>query len=176
MAHRSRSKNDQSDWKELWSGRTDTDARLPSIIEKEVRERLLLLDGGESLLDFGCGTGEILIHIAPHYPRVIGADISLSMLEQARLKFQQGACQDIRLLCADEQSLWTKIDESFDRITSTQVVQHMDPEQVDHFITQAADHLNTGGRIVLFDMVHPHYLTFHKLGLLFPEYRPAHLS
>jgi cyclopropane-fatty-acyl-phospholipid synthase len=169
-------KADQPDWKQWWSDKTDAGARSESNIQKQARERLDLLDGGESLLDFGCGTAELLIHYAPHYARVIGADYSESMLAQARLRIQEGPYQHVRLLHADERSIWSAIDESFDRITSTQVIQHMDPEQVDFFIAHAAQYLNPGGKIALFDIIDPRLTTLRNLGFFHPENRLPQLS
>ena len=41
---------------------------------KEAKEKLLHLNGGSSILDFGAG--ELLIYFVPNYEKVIGADFS----------------------------------------------------------------------------------------------------
>lgn len=51
--------------------------------------------GARSLLDVGCGTGIHLSHLAEHYPRIAGVDVSEAMLAEARasypnLDFHQG--------------------------------------------------------------------------------------
>jgi len=61
--------------------------------------------GARSLLDVACGTGLHLTHLAAHYPRVAGVDVSEPMLVEARLAapgipFQQG---DMRTFDLGEQ-------------------------------------------------------------------------
>jgi SAM-dependent methyltransferase len=43
--------------------------------------------GARSLLDVGCGTGMHLSHLAGHYPRAAGVDVSDAMLDEARTSF-----------------------------------------------------------------------------------------
>lgn len=45
--------------------------------------------GARSLLDVACGTGVHLSHLAGHYPRVAGIDVSEPMLDEARGSFPQ---------------------------------------------------------------------------------------
>ncbi|MFI5046717.1 MAG: class I SAM-dependent methyltransferase [Acidimicrobiia bacterium] len=45
--------------------------------------------GARSVLDVGCGTGVHLSHLASHYARVAGVDVSAAMLDQARVSFPQ---------------------------------------------------------------------------------------
>ena len=61
--------------------------------------------GARSLLDVACGTGLHLSHLAAHYPRVTGVDVSEAMLAEARVAapgvpFSQG---DMRTFDLGEQ-------------------------------------------------------------------------
>src|SRR5665647_3613459 len=77
-------------------------------LSKEAKEKLLHLDGGTSLLDFGCGAGELLIYYAPNYEMVVGADFSSSMLDEARKKIMAKNYENVCLIKADEKAVWNE--------------------------------------------------------------------
>ena len=62
------------------------------------------LDVGDSLLDVGCGAGDLTVALAEHYPRaqMIGIDASPSQIEQARrhghpgIRFEKRRVQDLQ--------------------------------------------------------------------------------
>src|SRR5262245_6348563 len=64
------------------------------------------LDGAERVLDLGCGTGHLTAALAARLPRgrVVGADISASMLEQAAPWLREHAPQ-VRLIRASGAAL-----------------------------------------------------------------------
>ncbi|TSC68151.1 MAG: methyltransferase type 12 [Parcubacteria group bacterium Gr01-1014_56] len=53
------------------------------------------LDGKGSLLDLGCGTGEITVPLSLHFEKVIGLDPSPDMLEEARERAQKAQAENI---------------------------------------------------------------------------------
>jgi SAM-dependent methyltransferase len=73
---------------------------------KETITKLLALARGGSVLDAGCGTGELARRLAPRVGRVDAVDISPAMLEQARalpgadasnIRWLHGRVEDARL-------------------------------------------------------------------------------
>ncbi|MGA9189793.1 MAG: class I SAM-dependent methyltransferase, partial [Methanosarcina sp.] len=60
-------KKSKFSWSEYFSDKKDGGHRhsTEEFLSKEAKEKLLHLDGGTSLLDFGCGAGELLIYYAP---------------------------------------------------------------------------------------------------------------
>lgn len=131
---------------------------------KEAMEKLFHLRGGKSLLDFGCGAGELLIYYVPDYERVVGVDISSSILLEAEKKIWEQNYKNVDLILADEETVWDRLNVSFDRITATAVVQYLTPEQIDAFIHNASDYLNEGGKIVFFDIIDPRIYSLWKIG------------
>lgn len=131
---------------------------------KEAKEKLLHLNGGSSILDFGCGAGELLIYFAPNYERVVGADFSSSMLDEANRKVTENSYKNVCLIKADERTLWNELDAPFDRITATEVLQYLTFEQIDNFIANASGYLNTNGKIAFFDIIEPKSYVLWKIG------------
>lgn len=93
----------------------------------QVMERLEL-NGGETVLDAGCGTGRLTKRLAERLPdgRVIGVDASKSMLDRAR----EHLGDDAQLIRADLVGL--ELDESVDAVYSSAVF-HWIPDHVGLF-------------------------------------------
>jgi ubiquinone/menaquinone biosynthesis C-methylase UbiE len=58
--------------------------------DRYAQEILGFLSGSKSVVDAGCGSGEILLRIAPLFMKVWALDYSKSMLEKAREKLTAG--------------------------------------------------------------------------------------
>ncbi|HIH74450.1 MAG TPA: class I SAM-dependent methyltransferase [Methanosarcina sp.] len=159
--------NPKSVWEEFFADKRSGGHRSSSdeFISKEAREKLFHLNGGKTLLDFGCGAGELLVHYAPEYERLIGADFSASMLDEASERITRKGHENITLILADDKAVWEKLDSSFDRITAAGVIQYLTYEEIDNFICNASKHLNKGGKIVLFDILNPYLYPLWKIGL-----------
>lgn len=133
-------------------------------LSKEAREKLYHLNGGKTLLDFGCGAGELLVYYSLEYEKLVGADFSASMLEEAGKRLRERKCENTTLILADDKTVWEKLDSSFDRITAAGVIQYLTDEEVDSFIANASRHLNKGGKIVLFDLLDSRLYPLWKIG------------
>ncbi len=124
------------------------------------------MSGGNSLLDFGCGSADLLAYYAPKYSIVIGVDFSNNMLNNARIRLNSFGYDNVQLVQADDINVWERVHESFDRITAGQVVQYFKLEQLDRFINGASKRLNPGGKIILFDIIDPRIYFLVKIGVL----------
>lgn len=156
----------KSVWEEFFAGKRSGGHRSSAeeFISREAREKLFHLDGGKTLLDFGCGAGELLVYYALEYERLVGADFSASMLDEAGKRIRDRKCENIALIIADDKTVWEKLDFSFDRITAAGVIQYLTDEEVDNFISHASGYLNKGGKIVLFDLLDPRLYPLWKIG------------
>ncbi|HEY3527622.1 MAG TPA: methyltransferase domain-containing protein [Nocardioides sp.] len=74
-------------------------------------------------LDFGCGTGRLAIPLAARCHRVVGVDISESMLAEARRNAQSRGFTNIDFVKSDNEL--TAITGTFDFVHSFIVFQHM---------------------------------------------------
>ncbi|MDR7665276.1 methyltransferase domain-containing protein [Methanosarcina sp. Z-7115] len=159
-------KKSKFSWNEYFSDKKDGGHRhsTEEFLNKEAKEKLLHLDGGTSLLDFGCGAGELLIYYAPCYEMVVGVDFSPSMLDEARRKVAVNKYDNVCLIKADDKTVWNEVSSLFDRITTTEVLQYLTFEQIDSFIETASKYLNNDGKIVFFDIIEPRSYVLWKIG------------
>lgn len=153
-------------WEEYFSTKKRGGHRYSTeeFLSKEASEKLFHLNGGKTLLDFGCGAGELLVYYMPNYEIVVGADFSNSMLQEAEKRINQKNYKNIQFILADDKTIWNKVDLTFDRITTAQVIQYLKPEQIDAFIYNASNYLNDGGKIVFFDIIDPRLYPLWKYG------------
>lgn len=154
-------------WVEFFANRRDGGHRSSAeeFISDEAKEKLFHLDGGKTLLDFGCGAGELLVYYAPEYEKMVGVDFSASMLDEASKRIRERKCENISLIQADDKSVWEKLDSSFDRITAAGVIQYLTYQEIDSFIFNSSNYLNKEGKIVLFDILDPRLYPLWKMGL-----------
>lgn len=159
--------NKKDFWIEFFANRRDGGHRSSAeeFLSMEAKEKLFHLDGGKTLLDFGCGAGELLIHYAPEYEQMVGVDFSASMLDEASKRIKERKCENISLIQADDKTIWNKLESPFDRITAAGVMQYLTLQEIDSFIFNASSYLNKGGKIVLFDILDPRIYPLWKIGL-----------
>jgi trans-aconitate methyltransferase len=95
---------------------------------------------GETILDLGCGTGDLTAEILQTGVRVIGVDNSAEMIQAAKTKFPE-----IEFLQADARTM--NFDTAFDAIFSNAVLHWI--KEKDLVIRQMYSSLKENGRIVL---------------------------
>ena len=154
-------------WEEFFKDKKHGGHRYSSeeFLAMEAREKLFHLDGGKTLLDFGCGSAELLTYYAPEYEKLVGVDFSPSMLGEASKRIRKKGCDNIDLILANHETLWEKLEFSFDRITAAGVIQYLTLQEIDKFIFDASRYLNRGGKIVLFDLLDSRLYPLWKVGL-----------
>lgn len=120
---------------------------------------------GESLLDVGCGPGEITLGLADRFQRVVGIDLTAEYLDEARsmntyphVKFVESAIENFSSI------------EKFDVILAVDILEHVeDPVLV---LKSFRSCLRPGGKVVV---VVPNALSVHrqlgvKMGMLATPY------
>ncbi|MDW5562407.1 MAG: methyltransferase [Methanomassiliicoccus sp.] len=154
-------------WAPYWNKRTDGWHKDQSedFLQKEAREKMFHMGGGESLLDFGCGSGDLLQYMAPHYREVTGVDFSENMLKVAREKMDARCGDRVRLILGDDVTFWDSVQgQSFDRIIMVGVVQYLLLDQLNGFLERSHQHLADGGKIILFDVADARLAPLFKVG------------
>jgi SAM-dependent methyltransferase len=79
----------------------------------------------QSYLDFACGTGRIIGHVAPRFERALGVDISESMLAHAAERLP-----DVELRCVNVVSDPDAVTGPFDLVSMFRFVLNADPDDV----------------------------------------------
>ena len=126
-----------------------------SALEQEAMEHLFHLSGGRSMLDFGCGSADVLAYTAARYDRVVGVDIAPQMLANARSRLDAMGVGGVQLVEADDRQVWDRVEGRFDRITGAGVVQFLRPHELEQFLVRARERLEPGGTVVLLDAIDP---------------------
>jgi len=91
-------------------------------------------------LDFGCGTGRLVIPIAKRFGHVVGVDISKSMLQEARRN-----CQPYNVEFIESDDELSKVNGKFDFVHSYIVLQHIPVRRGVKFFEQMIELLADGG-------------------------------
>lgn len=145
------------DWKAFWSAQSSGIHRFETedFLQREAREKLLHMPAGGRLLDFGCGSADLLVYYADAFTSIVGADYSPSMLAKARERLQRFGIRTIELVEADDRSVWDLGLGTFDCITADGVVQYLNRRQLERFVQRAAGALAPGGAICLFGVLDP---------------------
>ena len=123
------------------------DATFGRLTKRRVQRAVehIMARRGQSVLDLGVGTGASLEFYAGDV-KVIGVDLSLGMMREARLKIDELGIENVTLMQADALHL-PFADDSFDHVLITHVISVVsDPVAV---IRQAQRVCKPGGRIVM---------------------------
>jgi len=161
-------------WKDYWSKQSDGQHRSQEeeYLKKESEEKLFHLAKGEKLLDFGCGSADLLAYYSLFFKFSVGADSSKLMLEKAKERLSAFNNQNnVILIHSDNYKIWDSIakelgkDFKFDCITTGQVIQYLDKKETEDFIYNSVHHLTDDGKICLFDIVDSRTFELWKVGL-----------
>jgi SAM-dependent methyltransferase len=101
------------------------------------------------LLDYGCGTGLVAMHLLPHVGRLTGLDSSAGMLSVFAGKLGRDERQRVRLAVLDL-AAGGSADGTYDVILAAMLLHHVrDPAAL---ITELGSHLAPGGYLCLADL------------------------
>jgi tRNA (cmo5U34)-methyltransferase len=101
------------------------------------------------VLDYGCGTGLVTMHIQPHVNSITGADTSQGMLDVLRRKSIEFGLNNIRTTLIDP-SKDTPVEGKFHLIVSSMTLHHI--EDVQALINNLYRLLLPGGRLCIADL------------------------
>ena len=120
--------------------------------DRYAQEILGFLSGSKSIVDAGCGSGEILLRVAPFFMKVCALDYSQSMLEKAREKLAAGGIFHVDLFCDNITNIGKHCDGPVDAIYSNGVIQYLSQPELDQFVAECKKILQSNGKIILLNI------------------------
>jgi 2-polyprenyl-3-methyl-5-hydroxy-6-metoxy-1,4-benzoquinol methylase len=124
-----------------------------------------LLEGGEKLLDVGCGSGSLMFKAKDKFKNVYGIDISPSRIDEAKKKAVEkfGENNNLHFSVCNINEKIDFPDDMFDAVTSIAVIEHVfDPYYV---VSEIHRVLKSGGVFVV-EVPNIAYIR-HRIDLLF---------
>ncbi len=97
----------------------------------------------QSVLDFGCGVGRLVVPFAHLAPRVVGVDVSPSMLAEARRQCDARAAAHAELVLSDDEL--RRVQGPFDLVHSAIVLQHIEVERGRRLVLRLLELTRPGG-------------------------------
>lgn len=108
-----------------------------------------LPDHARSILDAGCGTGILAVHVADHVARVVGMDISRAMLAVATRRRAEAQKTNVEFVVGDLGSIPFG-DGSFDCVISSAALYNT---RLEVSLPELRRVVRPGGRIIIADLV-----------------------
>jgi SAM-dependent methyltransferase len=102
----------------------------------------------QSLLDFGCGVGRLVIPFSRKFHKVLGIDISSAMIEEAKKNTAEQNISNAHFLKQKDDQL-SNVSEQFDFVHTTLVLQHIPPSRGNILIAHLLNLVKPGGIIVM---------------------------
>ena len=121
---------------------------IADLIRQEVEKQIVDFSD-KRILDFGGGTGLVTLPLAAQSKSVMLVDISDKMLDQARLKMEKQAIDNVYLLQQD--LLTNPLNQLFDIIVVSRVLHHM--PNVEKTLAMFRNHLVEDGQLFIADFV-----------------------
>lgn len=121
---------------------------IADLICKEVEKQIVDFSD-KRILDFGGGTGLVSLPLAAQSKSVTLVDISDKMLDQARLKVEKQAIDNVYLLQQD--LLTNPLNQLFDIILVSRVLHHM--SNIEETLNVFRNHLADDGQLFIADFV-----------------------
>ncbi|MCX6545212.1 MAG: class I SAM-dependent methyltransferase [Acidobacteria bacterium] len=107
---------------------------------------------GGTVLDAGCGSGILAVHVADHAARVVGMDISRAMLAVAARRSIEAQKPNVEFVRGDLQALPFG-DKSFDCVISSAALYNT---RLETSLPELRRVVRPGGRILIADLVQRH--------------------
>ncbi len=116
------------------------------IVDEALREALSLPNGGHLAVEIGSGLGRLCKALAPRFDRVVGVDISPTMVERAQVLVED---PNVSFVLGDGSSIVGVADGEADLVLSFTVFQHIPSVAViDGYLRDAGRVLRPGGLLV----------------------------
>ena len=125
-------------------------------------EVLFYIGNRSTMVDTGCGSGEVLLRLKDHFDKIYAIDFSKNMLNQAKKKFTEKD-QNISFHVANMLNIDDVVKEPVDVIYNNAVLQYICEDETKKFLEKSKSLLKPGGRIVLMNVPSVEYKDLFQL-------------
>jgi 2-polyprenyl-3-methyl-5-hydroxy-6-metoxy-1,4-benzoquinol methylase len=134
------------------------------------------LSPGMTVLDVGCGRGEVVLFCARHRIRAVGVDYSkeaISIAQRAKAAHNIEQQKRIKFICDDIEKI--DFDESFDRIFMLDLIEHLHDWELSKLFRVCAGMLKPNGILVIHTLPNKwlYEITYKKILRIFMPWLPA---
>jgi ubiquinone/menaquinone biosynthesis C-methylase UbiE len=132
----------------FYEGRTDAGHRHSgeAWFARYAQELLALIPHGGTLLDVGCGSCQITTHLAAAFDRVVGIDLSDSMLAAGRRRAELLGTPNLSLFRGDAAQFPAEVEQA-EVILANYMIQYLDKASLRSHLSECLRVLSTGGTI-----------------------------
>ncbi|KAL5288769.1 COQ3.2 family protein [Megaselia abdita] len=106
---------------------------------------------GINILDVGCGGGILTEALAQLGAKVVGIDLSVEILNEAKRHLESKSVelkQNITYKVESIESHQERNSEKYDVVVSSEVIEHIDSDSIEHFIQSCVDVVRPGGSVI----------------------------
>jgi len=132
-----------------WASQYDTNENKTRDLEAKALREILSNVNFKSCLEIGCGTGKNTEWLLTRADEITAVDLSEEMLSKAKEKIPS---EKVDFLIADINSEWNFTDKSFDLVSFSLVLEHI--EHLDPIFKEVSKKLNQGGYVYIGEL-HP---------------------
>jgi predicted TPR repeat methyltransferase len=132
-----------------WADQYDTNLNKTRDLESVALKNTLADISFKSCLEIGCGTGKNTVWLLSKADQIIAVDLSAKMLSKAKEKITSDR---VNFIQADINQPWTFTNKSFDLITFSLVLEHI--EDLESVFKKASERISPGGYLYLGEL-HP---------------------
>ena len=111
------------------------------------------IERGDTLLDLGCGTGQMLLRYASRFERAIGVDHSREMLAIAQERLQAAAIFSCTLIESDFFDFLERRDDRYSLVTCVGCLHHLPADAFESFFARVRARLAADGALLLAEPV-----------------------
>lgn len=102
-----------------------------------------------TMLDLGCGTGQMLLRYARRFESAVGVDHSAEMLDVAKGRLGFAGIYNARLLQGDVIQFLESEQNQFDLISCVGCLHHLTNPDLERFFNLSSDKLKSGGALLI---------------------------
>ena len=135
---------------ESWDHGAANNPGLVKVVERVVAEAAP--QAGMTVIDIGCGSGQLTLRVAPHVARAIGVDISPAMIDLLHKNAERAGLKNIEGRAAPIERLEIE-PASVDLVISNYALHHLRDRDKQAAVVAASRWLRPGGKLVIGDMM-----------------------